>query len=128
MLDILKDIWKILKGEKILLSIDAEDMQTNTISELSELDLINQYQTYSIKSNEFFQEFISRTISKDLKVLPRDFDEEMQSLDNELRIHMSTVAKKENFVEAERAKNHLESMKGIRTDIKNNRNYIKPVK
>ena len=128
MFDFIKNFFKILKGEKILMIHDSKDFEPVDITKLNDFDLINKYQTSSFNNSIYLQEFINRKISNEFKMKARDINDELFEFKKDLDYFMKNQANKEKFDSANNLKLQKDKVDMLIRDINNNRQYIIKVK
>ena len=128
MFDFIKNFFKILKGEKILMIHDSKDFEPIDVTKLNDFDLINKYQTSSFNNSIYLQEFINRKIGSEFKIKARDINDELFEFKKDLDYFMQTQANKEKFDNANNLKLQKNKVDMLIRDINNNRQYIVRVK
>lgn len=128
MFDFIKNLFKVLKGEKILMIHDSKDFEPVDVTKLNDIDLINKYQTSSFNNSIYLQEFINRKISNEFKIRARDINDELFEFKKDLDYFMKNQADKEKFDSANNLKLQKDKVDMLIRDINNNRQYIVKVK
>lgn len=128
MFDFIKNFFKILKGEKILMIHDSKDFEPIDVTKLNDFDLINKYQKSSFNNSIYLQEFINRKISNEFKIKARDINDELFEFKKDLDYFMKNQANKEKFDSANNLKLQKDKVDMLIRDINNNRQYIVKVK
>ena len=128
MFDFIKNFFKILKGEKILMIHDSKDFEPIDVTKLNDFDLINKYQTSSFNNSIYLQEFINRKIGSEFKIKARDINDELFEFKKDLDYFMQTQANKEKYDNANNLKLQKNKVDMLIRDINNNRQYIVRVK
>ena len=128
MFDFIKNLFKVLKGEKILMIHDSKDFEPVDVTKLNDFDLINKYQTSSFNNSIYLQEFINRKISNEFKIKARDINDELFEFKKDLDYFMKNQADKEKFDSANNLKLQKDKVDMLIRDINNNRQYIVKVK
>ena len=128
MFDFIKNLFKVLKGEKILMIHDSKDFEPVDVTKLNDFDLINKYQTSSFNNSIYLQEFINRKISNEFKMKARDINDELFEFKKDLDYFMKNQANKEKFDSANNLKLQKDKVDMLIRDINNNRQYIIKVK
>ena len=128
MFDFIKNLFKVLKGEKILMIHDSKDFEPIDVTKLNDFDLINKYQTSSFNNSIYLQEFINRKISNEFKIKARDINDELFEFKKDLDYFMKNQADKEKFDSANNLKLQKDKVDMLIRDINNNRQYIVKVK
>ena len=128
MFDFIKNLFKVLKGEKILMIHDSKDFEPVDITKLNDFDLINKYQTSSFNNSIYLQEFINRKISNEFKIRARDINDELFEFKKDLDYFMKNQASKEKFDSANNLKLQKDKVDMLIRDINNNRQYIVKLK
>ena len=128
MFDFIKNLFKVLKGEKILMIHDSKDFEPLDVTKLNDFDLINKYQTSSFNNSIYLQEFINRKISNEFKMKARDINDELFEFKKDLDYFMKNQANKEKFDSANKLKLQKDKVDMLIRDINNNRQYIIKVK
>lgn len=128
MFDFIKNLFKVLKGEKILMIHDSKDFEPVDVTKLNDFDLINKYQTSSFNNSIYLQEFINRKISNEFKIRARDINDELFEFKKDLDYFMKNQANKEKFDSANNLKLQKDKVDMLIRDINNNRQYIVKVK
>ena len=128
MFDLIKNLIKVLKGEKIIMIHDSKDLEPIDVTKLNDFDLINKYQTSSFNNSIYLQEFINRKISSEFKIRARDINDELFEFKKDLDYFMKNQADKEKFDSANNLKLQKDKVDMLIRDINNNRQYIVKVK
>lgn len=128
MFDLIKNLIKVLKGEKIIMIHDSKDLEPIDVTKLNDFDLINKYQTSSFNNSIYLQEFINRKISNEFKIRARDINDELFEFKKDLDYFMKNQANKEKFDSANNLKLQKDKVDMLIRDINNNRQYIVKVK
>lgn len=128
MFDLIKNLIKVLKGEKIIMIHDSKDLEPIDVTKLNDFDLINKYQTSSFNNSIYLQEFINRKISNEFKIRARDINDELFEFKKDLDYFMKNQANKEKFDSANNLKLQKDKVDMLIRDINNNRQYIIKVK
>lgn len=124
MFKIIREIVNVIKGKKILVLHNPEDLEPIEVKKLNDFDLINKYQESSLESSIYLQEFIRRKISGHFTMKPRDINDELFDFKKDLDFFMKNQAEREKFNEAENMKRYKEKVDSLIKDIDNNRKYI----
>ena len=128
MFDLIKNLIKVLKGEKIIMIHDSKDLEPIDVTKMNDFDLINKYQTTSFNNSIYLQEFINRKIGSEFKIKARDINDELFEFKKDLDYFMQTQANKEKFDNANNLKLQKDKVDMLIRDINNNRQYIVRVK
>ena len=128
MFDLIKNLIKVLKGEKIIMIHDSKDLEPIDVTKLNDFDLINKYQTTSFNNSIYLQEFINRKIGGEFKIKARDINDELFEFKKDLDYFMKNQANKEKFDSANNLKLQKDKVDMLIRDINNNRQYIIKVK
>lgn len=128
MFDFIKNLIKVLKGEKIIMIHDSKDLEPIDVTKMNDFDLINKYQTTSFNNSIYLQEFINRKIGSEFKIKARDINDELFEFKKDLDYFMQTQANKEKFDNANNLKLQKNKVDLLIRDINNNRQYIVRVK
>ena len=128
MFDFIKNLIKVLKGEKIIMIHDSKDLEPIDVTKMNDFDLINKYQTTSFNNSIYLQEFINRKIGSEFKIKARDINDELFEFKKDLDYFMKNQANKEKFDNANNLKLQKDKVDMLIKDINNNRQYIVRVK